>query len=73
MYSYNATSKSISQCLHSAIIGTHPLQGYDGCLSFTMDAWTSPNHRAFIALCIHFQKNGVPLSIILDVVEVAQV
>ncbi|KIM66465.1 hypothetical protein SCLCIDRAFT_110609, partial [Scleroderma citrinum Foug A] len=49
------------------------LQKYNGKLSFTTDAWTSPNHRAFIAFSVHLEHNGVPLSMPLDVVEVARV
>jgi hypothetical protein len=47
-------------------------QEYEGRLSFATDAWTSPNHRAFIAITVHFQHNGMPLSTLLDVVEVPQ-
>ncbi|KAF6742603.1 hypothetical protein DFP72DRAFT_766283, partial [Ephemerocybe angulata] len=46
------------------------LQEYDGALSFTTDAWTSPNHRAYVALTVHLEHNGVPLSLLLDFVEV---
>ncbi|KAL1937246.1 hypothetical protein VTO73DRAFT_13915 [Trametes versicolor] len=48
------------------------LQEYDGDLSFTVDAWTSPNHKALVAFGVHLQQNGTPLSFLLDVVEVAQ-
>ncbi|KIL55108.1 hypothetical protein M378DRAFT_18239 [Amanita muscaria Koide BX008] len=48
------------------------LQEYEGCLSFATDAWTSPNHRAIIAITVHFQHNGMPLSTLLDIVEVPQ-
>ena len=48
-------------------------QKYDGKMSFTTDAWTSPNHRAFIAFSVHLEHKGVPLSMPLDVVEVAKV
>ncbi|KAF8235752.1 hypothetical protein L208DRAFT_1183321, partial [Tricholoma matsutake] len=44
---------------------------YDGELNFTMDAWTSPNHKAFVALTVHLEKNGKPLCMVLDVIEVA--
>ena len=37
-------------------------------------AWpASPNHKAFVALTAHFEEKGVPLCLILDVIEVAQV
>jgi hypothetical protein len=38
-----------------------------------MDAWTSPNHRAFVAVTVHLECNGEPLCLVLDVVEVAEV
>jgi hypothetical protein len=47
------------------------LQEYEGALSFAIDAWTSPNHRAFVAVTVHFQQDGELVCLILDVVEVA--
>ncbi|EIM91972.1 uncharacterized protein STEHIDRAFT_47451, partial [Stereum hirsutum FP-91666 SS1] len=49
------------------------LREYDGALNFATDAWTSPNHKAYIALTVHFEHNGAPISMILDIVEVAKV
>ncbi|KAG2739596.1 hypothetical protein P692DRAFT_201676749, partial [Suillus brevipes Sb2] len=49
------------------------LQTYDGELNFATDAWTSPNHKVFIAVSVHFEYNGEPLAILLDIVEVAKV
>ncbi|THU95823.1 hypothetical protein K435DRAFT_819612 [Dendrothele bispora CBS 962.96] len=49
------------------------LQNYDGKLNFATDAWTSPNHRAYIAVSIHLEREGVPLSFLLDFIEVAKV
>jgi hypothetical protein len=46
---------------------------YDGALNFVTDVWTSPNHRAFVAVTIHLEQEGVPLCLVLDVVEVAEV
>ena len=37
-----------------------------------MDTWTSPNSKAYIAITIHLEQNSVPLSLLLDLVEVAQ-
>lgn len=48
------------------------LQDYDGDLNFTTDAWTSPNHRAFIAVSVHLEHEGQPLAMLLDIVEVAK-
>lgn len=49
------------------------LKDYEGDLHFCTDAWTSPNHKAFIGITVHFQKDGQPMSLVLDVVEVAKV
>ncbi|KIK76816.1 hypothetical protein PAXRUDRAFT_168183, partial [Paxillus rubicundulus Ve08.2h10] len=49
------------------------LREYEGQISFTTDAWTSPNHRAFVAFSMHLEHEGVPLTFPLDVVEVAKV
>lgn len=45
---------------------------YDGALNFATDAWTSPNHKAYVAVTVHFQKDGVPVAMLLDLVEVAE-
>jgi hypothetical protein len=49
------------------------LKEYEGQLNFTTDAWTSPNHKAFVALTVHLEEKGVPLCLVLDIVEVAVV
>jgi hypothetical protein len=48
-------------------------QDYPGNLNFTLDSWTSLNHRAYIAIVVHYVKDGKPVSHLLDVVEVAEV
>lgn len=48
-------------------------QEYDGKINFATDAWTSPNHYAYVALTAHLEAKGEPISIVLDVVEVAKV
>ncbi|PIL28879.1 hypothetical protein GSI_08925 [Ganoderma sinense ZZ0214-1] len=48
------------------------LQGYSGKLSFASDAWTSPNHRSFIAVTVHLEVKGRPLRMLLDLVELAK-
>jgi hypothetical protein len=45
---------------------------YDGALNFATDAWTSPNHRAYVAVTVHFEHEGVPISMLLDLIEVAK-
>ncbi|KAI1793035.1 hypothetical protein LXA43DRAFT_886392, partial [Ganoderma leucocontextum] len=61
--------KEIFQRTRSRI--AHVLQNYEGALHFATDAWTSPNHRAFVAVTVHFEVEGKPVSFLLDLVEVA--
>ena len=44
-------------------------QEYEGRMSFATDAWTSPNHYAYMAVTAHFEVRGEPICIVLDVVE----
>ena len=48
------------------------LQEYEGQLNFAAEAWTSPNHKAFVAFTVHFVHEGIPVSMLLDLVEVAK-
>ena len=57
--------------LYSLITTVIP-QDYDGALNFATDAWTSPNHKAFVAFTVHMEHNGEPVSMLLDLVEVAK-
>jgi hypothetical protein len=41
-------------------------------VNFATDAWTLPNHKAYIAVTVHFEEGGVPISMLLDIVEVAR-
>ncbi|KAF9218356.1 hypothetical protein BS17DRAFT_792926 [Gyrodon lividus] len=49
------------------------LQEYKGRISFTTDAWTSPNHHSFVAFSAHLEHKGKPLAFLLDIIEVAKV
>jgi hypothetical protein len=49
-----------------------PSQEHDGAINFATDAWTSPNSRAYIAVTAHFEYKASPVSILLDIVEVAR-
>ncbi|KAJ7190630.1 hypothetical protein GGX14DRAFT_382010 [Mycena pura] len=49
------------------------LENYSGRLSFATDAWTSPNHRAFVAWTVHLPHSGHPLVFLLDIYEVPEV
>ena len=47
-------------------------KNYDGRLNFATDAWTSPNQRAYVAITVHLEHKGEPISMLLDIVEVAK-
>ncbi|KAF8345712.1 hypothetical protein F5887DRAFT_828260, partial [Amanita rubescens] len=46
------------------------LQKYDGRLNFATDAWTAPNHRAYVAITVHLEHQGKALAMVLDIIEV---
>ncbi|KAG1747949.1 uncharacterized protein EDB91DRAFT_1048218, partial [Suillus paluster] len=46
---------------------------HPGHLHFTTDAWTSPNHCAFVAWTVHLEYEGKMFSFLLDIIEVAKV
>jgi hypothetical protein len=48
-------------------------QAYPGHLHIATDAWTSLNHRAFVAWTVHFQYKGEMLGVLLDINEVPEV
>jgi hypothetical protein len=47
-------------------------QEYESVLNFATDAWTSPNHKAYVTITIHFEHKGTPISMLLELVEVAR-
>ena len=47
-------------------------QEYPGSLSFATDAWTSPNHKAYVTMTVHLEEKGKPLAFLLDIIEVAR-
>ena len=49
---------------------TYVTQEHDGALSFGTNAWTSPNHKVYVAITVHFEQNGEPMCLLLDQVEV---
>jgi hypothetical protein len=49
---------------------TPQCQSVSGKVEFATDAWTLPNHKAYVALTVHLEHNGKPLSMLLNVVEV---
>jgi hypothetical protein len=75
---YLPSPSTVSQDVKLVFARTHQriakmLQEYDGRLNFATDAWTSPNHKAFVAISVHLEHDGVPISMILDIIEVAEV
>ncbi|GLB45149.1 hypothetical protein LshimejAT787_2000540 [Lyophyllum shimeji] len=48
------------------------LREHDGALNFITDAWTSPNHRSFVAFSVAFEVNGEEMILLLDFIEVAK-
>ena len=46
------------------------VQEHVGALNFTTDTWTSPNHKAYVAMTVHFENAGVPVSMLMDIIEV---
>jgi len=48
------------------------LRDHPGRIHFATDAWTSPNHRAFVAWTMHLEHEGSMLAFLLDVVEVPE-
>ncbi|KAJ7199161.1 hypothetical protein GGX14DRAFT_373280, partial [Mycena pura] len=43
------------------------------CITLVTDAWTSPNHRPFVAVSGHWEEDGVRVNCLLDFVEVPKV
>lgn len=41
-------------------------------MNFATNAWTSPNHKAYVVFTVHFEHEGEPMSMLLDLVEVAE-
>jgi hypothetical protein len=50
---------------------SYPLQEYNGTLNFATDVWTSPNHKAYVAVTVYFNQDSVPVAMLLDLIEVA--
>ena len=51
---------------------THLPQDYDCEINISTDAWTSPNHLAFVAFIAQLEREGKPLSFLLDILEVPE-
>ncbi|KDQ49148.1 hypothetical protein JAAARDRAFT_110387, partial [Jaapia argillacea MUCL 33604] len=69
---------TVARDIHSSFGGCRNhikilLRDHPGRLNFATDAWTSPNHRAFLAWTVHLEYEGSLLSFVLDIVEVPEV
>ena len=53
------------------VVLTNQPQEYDSALNFTTDAWTLPNHKAYVAITVYFEHEGTLISMILNLVGVA--
>jgi len=63
---------SVSISWHTTVENSpEKLQDYEEALSYATDAWTSPNHKVYVAVSIHFEQDGVAVSMLLDIIEVA--
>jgi len=72
-----ASEHTVSRDAKQAFVHGHKrvakmLQEYEGLLNYATDTWTSPNHKAFVAFMVHFAHEGTPISMLLDLVEVAK-
>jgi len=41
-------------------------------LSFGTDGWTSTNHKAYVVVTVHLEKDSIPECFLLDIVEVVK-
>ena len=41
-------------------------------MNFATNAWTSPNHKTYVAFTVHFTHEGEPIFMLLDLVEVVK-
>jgi hypothetical protein len=48
------------------------LKEHPGRVHFATDAWTSPNHCAFVAWTVHLEHEGHMVTFLLDIVEVPE-
>jgi hypothetical protein len=76
--SYTAEHRSQKSCRYVNYINYKQdkkettYQEHNGALNFATDAWTSPNHKAYVAMTVRFQRDGVLVVMLLDLVEVAK-
>lgn len=72
--SNNTLSRDIFACFEYTRIKIDKLlREYAGRIHIATDAWTSPNHRAFVAFTAHIEHEGQRLQFLLDIFEVPEV
>ncbi|TFK35264.1 hypothetical protein BDQ12DRAFT_612028 [Crucibulum laeve] len=67
----SAAGVSDTDIIHTILTHHACLQDYSSSISFGTDPWISPNHKAYIAITAHFEQDGLPISLLLNIVEVA--
>ena len=72
VYCQNATGTDHTISIIGVETHWHILKKYEGALSFATDAWTFPNHKAYVAITIHFEHEGNSIAMLLDLVEIAK-
>ena len=71
--SEQTVSRDVKQVfIHARKRVANMLQEYEGQLNYATDTWTSPNHKVFVVFTVHFAHEGTPVSMLLDLVEVAK-
>ena len=71
MYRQDATG-NISLTSEEPTNGLPRVIGIWVCFDFTTDMWTSPNHKAYVAFTVHFEHEGDPMSMPVDLVGVTK-
>ena len=72
------SNRTISRDIHASFLKCQDriaklLWDHPRLLHFATDAWTSPNHRAFLVWTVHLEYKGEMLSFFIDVIEVPEV
>lgn len=47
------------------------MKEYDGDLIFATDTWTLQNQKVMVVFMVHFEHNGAPMSMVLNVLKLA--
>ncbi|KAL1755031.1 hypothetical protein FB107DRAFT_214535, partial [Schizophyllum commune] len=66
-------SRDVETCFNACHLCINELLKVTIRASYTTEAWTSPNHRTFVAFVAHIPLEGHVLAFLLDIVEVPEV